>query len=93
MFHDADVVDDTPGQYYDLQSLKSRKSRLSISIFKCHLYATIKATPLLSQAFVSSNCFLLNYGKCPKISHTMFFDKLAYANSVDPDQTAHSGAV
>ena len=30
-------------------------------------------------------CFL-NYGKCPKISYTKLSDKMAYANSVDPDQ-------
>ena len=32
-------------------------------------------------------------GKCPKISYTKIFDKMANANSVDPDQTAPSGAV
>ena len=25
--------------------------------------------------------------KCPKISYTKVYDKIAYANSVDPDQT------
>ena len=33
------------------------------------------------------------YGKCPKISYTKVSDKMAYANSADPDQTAPSGAV
>ena len=33
------------------------------------------------------------YGKCPKISYTKVSDKKAYANSVDPDQTAPWGAV
>ena len=28
------------------------------------------------------------YGKCPKILYTKVSDKIAYANSVDPDQTA-----
>ena len=28
------------------------------------------------------------YGKCPKILYTKSSDKMAYANSVDPDQTA-----
>ena len=34
-----------------------------------------------------------DYGKCPKISYTKVSDKMAYANSVDPDQTALKGAV
>ena len=33
------------------------------------------------------------YGKYPKISNTKVPDKMAYANSVDPDQTAPEGAV
>ena len=33
------------------------------------------------------------YGKCPKISNTRFSDKMPYANSADPDQTAPEGAV
>ena len=28
------------------------------------------------------------YSKCPKISYTKSVDKMAYANSVDPGQTA-----
>ena len=28
------------------------------------------------------------YGKCPKNSNTKASDKMTYANSVDPDQTA-----
>ena len=28
------------------------------------------------------------YGKYPKISNTKWSDKMAYANSADPDQTA-----
>ena len=35
----------------------------------------------------------LEYGKCPKNSNTKASDKMAYANSVDPDQTAPEGAV
>ena len=31
--------------------------------------------------------------KCPKISYTEVSDKMAYANSADPDQTAPEGAV
>ena len=37
--------------------------------------------------------FVCSYSKCPKISDTRVFDKMAYANSVDPDQTAPEGAV
>ena len=33
------------------------------------------------------------YGKCPKISYTKVSDKMAYANSADPDQIAPEGAV
>ena len=33
------------------------------------------------------------YGKYPKNSNTKAFDKMTYANSVDPDQTAPEGAV
>ena len=33
------------------------------------------------------------YGKCPKISNTKVSDKMIYANSADPDQTAPEGAV
>ena len=28
------------------------------------------------------------YDKCPQISHTKISDKVAYAKSADPDQTA-----
>ena len=31
---------------------------------------------------------LIFYGKCAKISYTKVSDKMAYANSADPDQTA-----
>ena len=33
------------------------------------------------------------YGKYPKHSNTKTSDKMTYANSVDPDQTAPEGAV
>ena len=33
------------------------------------------------------------YGKCPKILYIKSSDKMAHANSVDPDQTAPEGAV
>ena len=32
--------------------------------------------------------FNIIYRKCPNISYTKVSDKMAYANSVDPDQTA-----
>ena len=34
--------------------------------------------------------YLVTYGKCPKISYTKVSDKMAYANSADPDQTEQS---
>ena len=36
---------------------------------------------------------ILWYGKCPKISNTKVSEKMTYANSADPDQTAPEGAV
>ena len=33
------------------------------------------------------------YSKCPKILYTKESDKMAYANSADPDQTAPERAV
>ena len=33
------------------------------------------------------------YSKYPEISNTKVSDKMAYANSADPDQTSPSGAV
>ena len=33
------------------------------------------------------------YRKCPKLLYIKSSDKMAYANSIDPDQTAPSGAV
>ena len=38
-------------------------------------------------------CCLPIYSKCPKISYTKMADKMAHANSADPDQTAPEGAV
>ena len=35
----------------------------------------------------------MSYCKCPKISYTKESDKMEYANSADPDQTAPEGAV
>ena len=36
---------------------------------------------------------MMKFGKYPKISYTDVFDKISYANSVDPDQIAPEGAV
>ena len=33
----------------------------------------------------------MSFLKCPKIPYTKVSDDMAYANSVDPDQTAPSG--
>ena len=33
------------------------------------------------------------YGKCPKILNPKVSEKMPYANSADPDQTASKGAV
>ena len=33
------------------------------------------------------------YGKCPKILYNKVSDRMAYANSVDSDQTASEGAI
>ena len=40
-----------------------------------------------------TNLSSAKYGKCPKNSNTKVSDKMTYTNSVDPDQTAPSGAV
>ena len=34
------------------------------------------------------NLYSVIYCKCPKILYTKMADKMAYANSADPDQTA-----
>ena len=64
-----------------------------------------KSTNLLSAGFVQNmliydamkpNAALKQNvccGKCPKISYTKVSDKMVYANSADPDQTAPEGAV
>ena len=45
---------------------------------------------ILTGMCVKTNSFLVPniFGKCPKLSYTKVSDKMAYANSVDPDQTA-----
>ena len=34
-----------------------------------------------------------NYSKCPEILYSKVFDKMAYGNSLDPDQATPKGAV
>ena len=53
----------------------------------------MKTSPLLRRAFVHPKCCLSYYSKCHKILCAKASDKMAYANSVDPDQTAPEGAV
>ena len=36
---------------------------------------------------------LFTYGNYPKLLYTKVADKMSYANSIDPDQTAPEGAV
>ena len=58
---------------------------LSCSVIFCvtvHVYTEIFGVFLLN----------LPYGKCPKILNTKVSDKMTYANSVDPDQTAPEGS-
>ena len=45
--------------------------------------------------FIYHTCHLVKnaYGKCPKNSNTKVSDKMTYANSAGPDQTAAEGAV
>ena len=42
---------------------------------------------------ISRFFFFSLYGKCPKILYTKSSNRMAYANNVDPDQTAPKGAV
>ena len=48
-------------------------------------------TELLISAFL--NHWHFSYSKCPKVLYTKVADKILYANSIDPDQTAPKGAV
>ena len=41
--------------------------------------------------FATKSC--CEHGKCPKFLYTKIADKMAYANSADPDQTAPERAV
>ena len=47
-------------------------------------------TNLASFAKIVENLNFQVYGKCPKISYPKVSDKMVYANSADPHQTAQS---
>ena len=49
-----------------------------------HILGILKSTFTLDLAHIQQ------YNKYPKISYTKVVDKMAYANSADPDQTAPS---
>ena len=60
----------------------------------------IFSTVFLSLSVIQEGQFLAKecapstgYGKCSKTSNTNVSDKMTYANSADPDQTAPEGAV
>ena len=60
-------------------------------IYKCIKFPkNKKITPRVSLNFDEARH---RYSKCPKILHTKVANKMAYANSADPDQTAPEGAV
>ena len=59
------------------------------SIFILFLHENMLGYSLETHGRGASN----EYGKCPKNSNTKSSDKMTYANSVDPDQTAPEGAV
>ena len=52
-----------------------------------------RTRPYILFCLVAPDTIYFFYGKCPKISYTKVFDKIAYANGADPDQTAPEGAV
>ena len=59
---------------------------------------SIQLVPPLQIRWVSRYCFMntqlsCEYGKWPKISNTKVSNKMTYANSADPDQTAPEGTV
>ena len=47
----------------------------------------------LKSTWCHSIITLFDFAKCPKILYTKVSEKLAYANSANPDQTAPEGAV
>ena len=55
--------------------------------------AVSKMVTSLKMKFLCKFLTGFQYSKCPKISYTKCSDKIVYANSVDPNQTAPEGAV
>ena len=70
---------------------KNDKCELQLNHFKVSKYqlATTKQNTFYKYLFAK----ISKHSKCPKISYTKVFEKMAYANSADPDQTAPEGAV
>ena len=64
--------------------LKFLKAKRSSGELGCPMTALI--------IFCSADRSLFHYNKCPKISYTVS-DKMAYANSADPNQAAPEGAI
>ena len=69
-----------------------------ISVGKKEKYFKMTSAELAQRVVKVTNHFfqiyaLYDYGKYPKNSNTKASDKMTYANSVDPDQTAPEGAV
>ena len=60
-----------------------RRTHYSIQLFQYRSYLILLENYAIYAA----------YGKCPKIAYTKAADKMKYANSTDPDQTAPEGAV
>ena len=56
-----------------------------------HFYGTINHSGLLESISIYS--YRSIYGSCTENSYTKVTEKMATANSVDPDQTAPAGAV
>ena len=67
---------------------------------KVDTWATFEAMKTIGRLkFLNSSLFqtdfslTVTYGKYPKILCTKVSNKMAYANNIDPDQTAPEGAV
>ena len=70
------------------------KSISSFLIFAQNmLWEIIRNTLLRLLMSTITNIFVKKHSKCPKILYTKVANKMAYANSADPDQTGPSGPV
>ena len=83
---------------YELAVFKSVRvsavSRQALSLSICgQCISQLGCTSTQSNQASLSVCRTVGYGKCPKILYSKVSDKMAYANSADPDQTAPEGAV